>query len=131
MKPNLGRIMIYTTDADRLAAFYERFFGFTSHRTDGDPIIELIPAEGGAGLMIHPVVNRTDEAQERVRLVFDVDDVEEFGERCAAVGLEFGPVYRYADYRFSNTHDPDMNPIQISGRPYPVAGWHTVPQTTT
>ena len=50
----MNRIILYAKDVDETVRFYEAHFGFVAHRESGDNIVELVPPNGGAILMIHP-----------------------------------------------------------------------------
>ena len=40
MEVSFGRIIVYTKNADKMCAFYEKFFGFKSRRLPNDRIVE-------------------------------------------------------------------------------------------
>jgi catechol 2,3-dioxygenase-like lactoylglutathione lyase family enzyme len=48
-----GRVLLYAKDVEQMVAFYEKYFGFRALRQEGDRIVELIGADGGASLTIH------------------------------------------------------------------------------
>ena len=112
----LGRILLYVRHPDVVAGFYARYFGFTIFQRDGDRIIELQPSGGGAAIMLHQSSKRQKSGKSLVKLVFDVDDVEDFTAKAAADGLPFGPIHKTDVYVFANAKDPAGNSIQISER---------------
>jgi predicted enzyme related to lactoylglutathione lyase len=118
MNPPINKIVIYAKNIERMIAFYEKHFGFTSQTEEGDRIIELIPSNGGASIMIHPSGKGIKEGQACVKLVFDVKDVEAFKDNCATDGLKFGAIHQADGYVFSNAKDPGKNSIQISSRAF-------------
>jgi predicted enzyme related to lactoylglutathione lyase len=114
----INSIVIYAKNTEKMIAFYENHFGFKSQTKEGDRIIELIPSNGGASLMIHPSGKGIKEGQACVKLVFDVKDVEAFKDKCAENGLTFGVTHQADGYVFSNAKDPGKNSIQISSRAF-------------
>ena len=118
MSPSINNIIIYAKNTERMIAFYEKYFGFKSQTKEGDRIIELVPSNGGANLMIHPSGKGIKEGQACVKLVFDVKDVQAFKDKCAMNGLMFGVIHQADEYVFSNAKDPGKNSIQISSRAF-------------
>lgn len=114
----LGRLILYARDVEAMVRFYERYFGFEPLRHDGDRIVELLAPDGGANLMIHPAAKSQKMGQALVKLVFDIENVEEFRSKCAGEGLEFGPVHQADGYVFANAKDPCGNSISISNRAF-------------
>ncbi|MBB6483748.1 VOC family protein [Rhizobium lusitanum] len=114
----LGRLILYVRDVEATISFYEKHFGFKSHRQAGDRIVELLAPDGGANLMIHPAAKAQKMGQSLVKLVFDVEHVEAFRARCAEEGLEFGPIHQADGYVFANAKDPAENSISISSRAF-------------
>lgn len=117
-KPSINKIVIYAKNVDKTISFYEKYFGFKSVREEGDRIVELLPANGGASLMIHPAAKNLKEGQASVKLVFDVSNVEAFREKCLAQGLKFGAIHKADGYVYSNAKDPGRNSVQISSRAF-------------
>jgi len=114
----LGRLVLYVRDVEATISFYETHFGYRAMQRDGDSIIELIADDGGADLMIHPAGKAQKMGQVLVKLVFDVEDVDEFCTASTAKGLEFGPIHQADGYQFANARDPDGNSISISSRAF-------------
>lgn len=114
----LSRIILYAKDLEATVGFYERHFGFTAHRQAGDRIVELVHMNGGANLMIHPAGKAQKQGQSVVKLVFDIQDVEDFRDHCRKQGLDFGPVHKADGYLFANARDPSGNPVSISSRAF-------------
>jgi predicted enzyme related to lactoylglutathione lyase len=120
IRPALNRILLYAKDMDRTCAFYVRHFGFACEWDSDGRIAELISPHGGAILMVHRAAKGTKSGQVQVKLVFDVEDVENFKIQCAQSGLEFGALHRADGYCFANAKDPDGNSISISSRSFAV-----------
>jgi predicted enzyme related to lactoylglutathione lyase len=116
MHPSLGTIIIYARDVRKTAAFYCAHFGFTAKDDSG--MIELAPADGGAGILVHPAANSVKLGQVGVKLTFHVRDVAAFAEQAQAKGLTFGAVHHGNGYQFANAKDPDKNNISISSRAF-------------
>ncbi|MFK0273362.1 VOC family protein [Ensifer sp. NPDC090286] len=114
----IKRIILYAQDVEATVRFYENHFGFQASREAGDRIVELVSAEGGANLMIHPAAKGQRKGQSTVKLVFDVADVEAFCQGRAKKGLVFGTIHRADGYTFANAVDPSGNPISVSSRAF-------------
>lgn len=118
MPPILGRILIYTRRPDEMAAFYARHFGYAAMRLKADRIVELRPQVGGLAILLHPAASSQKEGQVLVKLVFDVEDVEDFCATAKENGLSFGKIHRTSGYAFANAKDPAGNSIQVSSRAF-------------
>ena len=118
MTAPLGQIVIYTTKLDRLADFYAGHFGFDVVRRDGDPIVELRAAGGGATILLHPAARGQRQGQSLVKLVFDGEDVPSFCDAAAKRGLGFCKVHHADCHAFTNATDPAMNSVQVSSRAF-------------
>jgi predicted enzyme related to lactoylglutathione lyase len=88
------------------------------HQIPGDRITELVPPDGGARLMLHKAGKAQKTGQSTVKLVFNVEKVEDFCTSAKAEGLSFGPVHQADGYEFANAKDPDGNSIQVTSRPF-------------
>ena len=118
MSPTLGTILIYARQMQRTAAFYEKYFGFTTSGNVVEGLITLTPPHGGAAIVIHQAAKSVKLGQVGVKLVFDVEDIEGFKQRSAALGLKFGPTHLANGYSFANAKDPDKNSVAISSRAF-------------
>ena len=118
MSAALGRIIIYTKRVEPLVAFYGTHFGFDALRLDGDRIVELVPRNGGAHIMLHLIGAGRKEGQTLVKLVFDVEDVEAFCAKARENGLEFGSIHQADGYAFANAKDPAGNSVSVSSRAF-------------
>lgn len=116
MPIQLGRIIIYTKKLEDVAAFYCKHFGFHAHRHAGDRIVELVASEGGANILLHPMSEGRKDGQTLVKLVFDVEDVDDFCHAAAEQGLVFGAIHQADGYSFANAKDPANNSVSVSSR---------------
>ena len=112
----LHRVLLYARDMDAMTAFYGMHFGFVAKADPADRIVDLIPAGGGAILMLHPAAKGQKQGQVQAKLVFDVEDVSATRLRLLAAGIEVGPVLQANGYDFANLKDPSGNALSISGR---------------
>lgn len=118
MSAQLGRIIIYTKRTEEMVTFYCQHFGFEVHRCEGDRIVELIPQDGGAHILLHPMSGGRKEGQTLVKLVFDVENVEAFCLTAKEQGLSFGSIHQADGYCFANVKDPAKNSVSISSRSF-------------
>ena len=118
MNPALNRIILYTGKMDEMIAFYARHFGYREQRLDDDRIVELVPPQGGAILMLHPAARGQRQGQSLVKLVFDVPDVPAALRALKDGGIETGPLHKADGYVFANFKDPSGNPVSLSSRAF-------------
>lgn len=112
-----SQVMLYANDPVKTCAFYERHFGFMpSEESQG--VVELHHPRGGLILLVHRAAKSLKGNQARVKLVFDVENLEAFRSRALVNGLEFGPIHQAQGYGFANSKDPDGNGVSISSRVY-------------
>ena len=114
----LNRVILYARDVEGTVAFYEQHFGFRVLRLPGDRIVELVAPDGGANIMVHAAAKGVRTGQVTVKLVFDVEDVAGFCQRCAGNGLVFGAEHPADGYSYANAKDPCGNTIQVSSRAF-------------
>jgi len=118
MTPQLGRVIIYTKRVGDVAEFYCKHFGFEALRLEGDHIVELSSQGGGGNILLHPMSKGRKEGQTLVKLVFDIENIEEFCRKSKEKGLEFGVIHQADGYCFANAKDPAKNSISISSRAF-------------
>jgi catechol 2,3-dioxygenase-like lactoylglutathione lyase family enzyme len=118
MTPILHTIVLYARDMQRTAAFYERYFGFTTTGEVIEGLIDLTAPAGGTNILIHQAARSVKLGQVGVKLSFSVPDVESFKASAAALGLEFGSTHQANGYAFANAKDPDGNSVSISSRAF-------------
>jgi hypothetical protein len=118
MEADLGRIVIYAKNLEKMRLFYETFFAYKSRQLPDDRIVELLPPGSGVVIMLYPVAKGVKTGQVTIKLGFDVKDVERFRSQCLAKGLKFGTVHQAEGYCYSNAKDPDKNSITISSRKF-------------
>ena len=111
-------MVLYVSDIDATAQFYTEHFAFTINTEPGDRIVELSPTDGGSAILLHPAAKGQRKGQSAVKLVFDVQHVEEFCTLSQAKGLMFGPVHQADGYQFANAKDPGGNSISVSSRAF-------------
>lgn len=116
MEPLLGTILIYARDMQKTAKFYSEFFGFETDGRVVEGLIELVPKNGGATILIHQAAKSLKLGQVAVKLTFHVSDVAGFTAKAAVAGLQFGAIHQANGYQFANAKDPDGNSICISSR---------------
>ena len=88
----LTSYLIYTKDTAAMAAFYHQNFGFTALQEQGDRIVELLPADSGPSIMLHPLAHGRKDGQTLVKLIFGVRDVAGFCTRARQNNLVFGRI---------------------------------------
>lgn len=102
-------------DVDKVAVFYERFFGM--HRLPGasEGWVELGSGQRGCTLALHKA-SVGQKSGAAMKVVFGVADVRGFKEDREKEGLKFGVVHQFNGIEFANAKDPAGNSIQISNR---------------
>ena len=118
MTPTLDRIVLYAKDVDATVGFYQKHFGFVPHVEPGDKVTELVPANGGAILMVLQAGKGVKVGQSTVKLLFDVEDVKGFCATCVENGLDFGSIHQADGYVYANAKDPCGNSISVSSRAF-------------
>tara|TARA_R110001599_G_scaffold327622_2_gene540676 strand:+ start:440 stop:808 length:369 start_codon:yes stop_codon:yes gene_type:complete len=116
MDVSLNTIMIYAKDMHRTAEFYRKFFGFKTSGEVVDGLIELKSPTKGMTLLIHQAAKSIKLGQASVKLVFSVQDIDDFKSRSSELGLAFGSTHQANGYSFANAKDPDKNTVSISSR---------------
>ncbi len=115
MTPPIARIILYVKDIPKVAAFYQRHFGMVPLAGQTAGWLELSAPGGGCNLALHQAA-RTQRSGAAVKIVFAVRDVSGFAAKCAAAGLEFGPIHKAEGFEYANAKDPAGNSISISSR---------------
>lgn len=114
----LSTVIIYAKDMHRTARFYSENFGYETSGEVREGLIELLPAAGGAEILIHQAAKSLRFGSAAIKLSFSVTDVQQFVEAAKAAGLAFGAVHQANGYAFANTKDPDGNSISVSSRKF-------------
>ena len=114
--PALARVILYVHDMQRVANFYQTYFGYEVTILEDGNLIHLTSSVGGCHITILKASKGHKLGQSQVKLVFEVSDVEAFKTWCAEKGLRFGVTHTGENYAFSNARDPAQNLIQISSR---------------
>ncbi|HVU22540.1 MAG TPA: VOC family protein [Opitutus sp.] len=115
MTPRVARVILYVRDMPKVAAFYERHFGFKALASPRKDWLELSSGAGDCTIALHQAAV-TQKSGAAMKLVFAVRDVREFVEQRKAEGLKFGVVHQVDGFAFSNAKDPAGNSIQVSSR---------------
>ena len=118
MNLSLSTLILYARDVHRTAEFYRKYFGFSTTGEVVEGLIELRSSSTGVNLLIHQAAKSVKLGQAGVKLMFDVEDIEEFKARSAAAGLVFGSTHQANGYAFANAKDPDRNSVAISSRAF-------------
>lgn len=114
----LNTILIYAKNPSATAAFYSQFFGFETSGDMVEGLIELTASASGASILIHQAAKSVKLGQAGVKLMFSVEDVEDFKTQSAQRGLVFGSTHQANGYAFANVKDPDGNSVGVSSRAY-------------
>lgn len=118
MQSSLNTILLYAKNMQTTSDFYQKYFGFISTGEVIEGLIELRSQNGGSNILIHQAAKSMKLGQVGVKLMFDVEQIEEFKREAAARGLNFGSTHLANGYSFANTKDPDKNSVAISSRSF-------------
>jgi len=105
-------------DIQKVAAFYEMFFGMRRVESEEPGWLELESSAGGCLIALHQA-SKAQKSGAAVKLVFGVKGVQAFKEAAASRGLKFGPVHCVhtgLGHEYANAKDPAGNSISISSR---------------
>jgi len=114
--PSITRLVLYVKDIPRVAAFYQKHFGFYQLPLEAQGWTELVSSANGLTLSFLQLSKGQKAGQSCVKFVFDVEDVAASKDHYGESGLAFGPTHEAEGYQFSNARDPAGNLIQISNR---------------
>ena len=123
----LARIIIFTKDIERMAAFYEDVIGLRRLETEDDPADFISFDGGGSQLALHAIPKRyargieiSDPPAPRedtpLKAVFRADDVEAARAQLIERGATMGPFKAFGDLHLCNGIDTEGNVFQISNR---------------
>ena len=96
----------------KIAAFYKEYFGFHATTEAIDKI--RLSSSSGCDIVLLQASKGHKIGQSVVKIIFDVEDIEEFKKKSADKGLLFGKIHSGIGYQFCNARDPAKNLIQIS-----------------
>jgi predicted enzyme related to lactoylglutathione lyase len=116
--PSISRVILYVKDIEKVALFYQTFFGMKRIESEEPGWLELKSQSGGCLVALHQA-SKAQRSGSAVKLVFGVKDVQAFKEAVASRGLKFGPVHIVRNglgHEFANAKDPAGNSISISNR---------------
>jgi predicted enzyme related to lactoylglutathione lyase len=112
--PPLNRLVLYVRDLPKIAAFYQKHFGFVATVSETKEAITLQSPSGGCTLFLLQASKGPKIGQSCVKMLFDVPDIATFRKARAKAGLKFGPIHHGQNYQYANARDPAKNLIQIS-----------------
>jgi predicted enzyme related to lactoylglutathione lyase len=115
MSPPIARIILYVKDISKVAAFYQKHFGFVPLPGGTKGWLELESPQGGCNLALHQAA-KSQKGGAAMKMVFGVKDVRKFKAERDANGLRFGPIHEAEGFEFTNAKDPAGNSISISSR---------------
>ena len=124
MKFRAAAYILFTRDVGRLAAFYERAFGFKRKKNPHYGEASWLELEAGRGFRL--CLHRSAEAPGRVgsrqgKLVLHVADVAEARDDLRKAGVKLGSHKRWPSGDACDGRDPDGNVFQLLG-PSTLAG---------
>jgi predicted enzyme related to lactoylglutathione lyase len=120
MNPPISSVILYVKDVAKVAAFYERHFGYTPE-TGALPGWRVLSRGEGCTISLHQAA-RTQKSGAAIKLVFAVADVPAFVARQSKLGLKFGAIHQADGYVFANAKDPANNSISVSSRSFRIRG---------
>jgi predicted enzyme related to lactoylglutathione lyase len=116
MEPlSIARVILYVRDIEKVAAFYQKYFGLKPLPGTEDGWLELGSPNGTCSIALHRAAASQKRGSE-IKIVFGVEDVRKFRAEREAAGLKFGVVHTSGDHEFCNARDPAGNSIQVSSR---------------
>jgi predicted enzyme related to lactoylglutathione lyase len=114
--PPISTVILYVKDLPKVAAFYEKHFGFMVE-TGGFPGWRVLSCGGGCTISLHQAA-KAQKSGAAIKVVFAVANVPEFVAEQAKLGLKFGTIHRADGYMFANAKDPAKNSISVSSRAF-------------
>jgi len=114
MKLEFTKVVIYARDIIKTTEFYTDLFGLVAVNDNG--LISLQDEDGNEKILIHQAAKSITPGQAGVKLVFSVEDVEQFKAQARKRGVIFGATHRADGYEYANAKDPDKNNVSISSR---------------
>jgi len=116
--PPITRIALYVRNVPKIADFYSKHFGFIQDLSEMPGLLRLTSPSGGCYLALLQASKGHKIGQSCIKIIFDVEDIEAFKQKCLKDGLKFGSTHQCEGYAYSNARDPAKNLIQISSRPF-------------
>lgn len=111
MQLKLSRVVLFTANMDRMAAFYRDVLGFTL-KTDekGWKVFDA----GSCGIALHS--GKSQPGARPPKLGFDVKDVAATRDILVARGAKMGKVSSRDGLDLCGGKDPDGNPFSLTNR---------------
>lgn len=113
----ISSIVLYVRDIPKVAAFYEKHFGYSTMPGALVGWRVLTDDTGNCLIALHQAA-KTQKSGAAIKIVFAVPDVGRFVAERARAGLKFGAIHQAEGYCFSNAKDPAGNSISISDRAF-------------
>ncbi|MBI1212278.1 MAG: hypothetical protein GC190_12500 [Alphaproteobacteria bacterium] len=111
MQLNLRRVVIFTADLAKLAAFYRDVIGL---EIAGQEPGWIDFAAGACNIALH--AGKPSPGSWPPKLAFYTADVAAARAALAKRGAKFGPIKSTKTFDMCDGRDPDGNPIQLSSR---------------
>jgi hypothetical protein len=110
----LSRIIIFTANVERLAAFYKSAFELEEIGSANSEWAEF--DAGGCNLAFHKTDEESHVRDGWMKPVFGTADVTGEKRRLEDLGIEMSEVVSFGDIQLCDGRDPDGNWFQISSR---------------
>ncbi len=115
-----ARYIYFTNQVAEMVSFYRDAMGMSvlepPEAMDYDPEGWVQLGKGGLEIGIHRASKPGCLERNRNKLVFVVDNVSEWRDRLAGLGVRMGKLQSMSDYESCDFKDPDGNVLQLSNR---------------
>lgn len=113
----INSVFFYVADIRQTRRFYEEVLGLGAPVVDTPAWVEYAP-QRGSHFALHAAdparLTETDRSGGRVKLSFEVDDLDAFAARCAEHGVRIdAPPAEAHGFRFLEICDPEGNVIRL------------------
>ncbi|HVF47982.1 MAG TPA: VOC family protein [Pyrinomonadaceae bacterium] len=110
----ISRVLIFTTDVERLARFYASAFGLSERGLGTSEWTEL--DAGGCRLAFHKIDEQGTGRDGWIKVVFGTANVAVDKSRLEGLGVQMSDIVRFGDIELCDGRDPDGNWFQLSSR---------------
>jgi predicted enzyme related to lactoylglutathione lyase len=110
----LKRVIVFSPDAERLAAFYSSIFDLERLEQEGTGWVELDAGE--CSIAFHHVNEHAPVRDGWIKLVFGSADVTAEKARLESLGINMSEITTFNGIDLCDGLDPDGNRFQISSR---------------
>jgi predicted enzyme related to lactoylglutathione lyase len=125
--PRLAHVFVFTSDLERMAAFYAGAMGLT-RQNSSDAGFVVMRAATGAGVALHQVpphilaqIDLQSPARWRddtaLKMSFETDDLDAQRQAILDHGGQAKDPWSWENTRFCECSDPEGNVVQIFQRP--------------